>query len=162
MSRTFAMVQKCLLHSRIPGAQWPPSLWNGRTNQESSQSAVWPNWTIRGKRFWRSNVTKNPMMILAELQRSCVQVEGSSRRSTITAEPIRALWQRPDRCFSSANNKTKTGIKASGLNSSIVFGTLGHCLCNTLVNNKRYTIIMVGLSLISVTSKQANTAKLIG
>lgn len=66
-----------LLYWRFPGAKAPPALCTeleGWSNQDFSELAVWPDW---------DHVIKEPL----------VQMEGSSRRSAITAAPHRS-----DRC----------------------------------------------------------------
>ena len=68
-------------------AQWPciilkwKDVWN---NQDSSKS--WfarPNWAIKGRRALVRDMTKNLIVTLAELQRYCVEMGETSRRTTI-------------------------------------------------------------------------------
>lgn len=57
-------------------------------------------WAFRGKRIFVRDVTRKPMVALAELQRACVQMVEGSRRFAVVAikpwlmEPCTVAWQK--------------------------------------------------------------------
>ena len=57
-------------------------VWNNRTLPRTNCSAKLNNW---GRRALVTEVTKILMITLAELQRSCVEMRETFRRTTITA-----------------------------------------------------------------------------